>query len=187
LLGLDVSKTVLISCYGVYDLEYRSTLQIEGLQSYFGGIYKYLKPIKDDLKSVVFCGGYRNLAISEAETGRDYFLSLGGDFENFPLLLNTTSNSLIRNLALGFLTTCEGFLSQDLLIICDNFRVERVKNLSKILFEGLGLKIEVKGFERKDDHPHSNQKYQLENALTEDLNNPELGIWKQLLTTQITK
>ncbi len=182
-----MSKTVLISCYGVYDLEHRNPLQIQGLQSYFGGIYKYLKPIKDDLKSVIFCGGYRNLAISESQTSRDYFLTLGADFENFPLLLETNSKSTLQNLALGFLTANEGFLGQDLLIICDSFRVERVKNLSKILFEDLGLKIEVKGFERKDDHPHSDQKYQLETALPGDLNSPELQTWKQLLTTQITK
>jgi|LakMenEpi03Aug12_release.lakeMendotaPanAssembly.Ray.scaffolds.fasta_scaffold38899_5 hypothetical protein len=182
-----MTQTVLISCYGVYDLEYRNTLQIQGLQSYFKAIYDHLKKIKDDLKSVVFCGGYRNLSTSEAESSRDYFLSLGQDFQKFPLLLNTSSNSLIRNLALGFLTANEGFESQNLLIICDNFRVERVKSLSKILFEDLELKIEIKGFERKDDHPHSNQKYQLETALLEDLNKPELGIWKQLLKNQTVK
>lgn len=182
-----MTQTVLISCYGVYDLGYRNSIQIKGLNSYFREIYDHLRLIKDSLKSVVFCGGYRDLNISEAETSRDYFLSLGEDFENLPLLLNSSSNSLIRNLALGILTAKEGFLGKDLLIICDNFRVERVKNLSNVLFENLSLEIQVKGFEREDDHPHSNQKYQLETALLEDLNNPELEIWKQLLSTQITK
>lgn len=177
----------LVCCYGLYDEDIRSPIEMQGIKQYWQGVVQHLDVLKYNISAVVISGGYRQYCVSEAQSNLFLYKktceNTDIDLSKIPVFLQTSSTNLLQSLAFGYLTILEIEKTEDLLIFCDKVREGRVQKVATKLFEGMVENIQVIGVNRADIHSHSTQEHQYNVALPEDLAGEEINILHTLINS----
>lgn len=169
-------KIGIICGYGLFDKSIRSTLEYEGLCSYYNEVINFCNT-HNEIGTIVVTGGYTNLEKSDLSESYSVLYLVKYDKK---VLFETTSQKTIENLAFAWLTARKSLGSDyELTIFCDSVRKNRVQVLSNYLFEGI-CKTEVISFDRYDIHPNSTEEKQ-NSALNEDLNSEKIKILRNYI------
>lgn len=165
-----MATAMLICCYGNYDPDHRSALEMKGYEEYLQGVAKLIAERRPEY--VVLCGGHTRseLGKSEAasvlpaleafltETRQNFY-----ELPNVTFLLEERSLDTPQNLSYGLSQLTDRELQIDeLTAVCDHVRRWKVIAL---MWRLTNLRWRVVGIHRLDDHPHSTPFHQFLAAL----------------------